>query len=101
VSTDPDHRFDLAVQLNDLDMALEIVREGPQLGSEAKWKSVGDKALDAWKMDLAEECFTKAADLSSLLLIYTSLNDRDGMEKLAKLAGERPSSLLQLVHPNA
>ncbi len=89
VSTDPDHRFDLAVQLNDLDMALDIVREGPQAGSEAKWKNVGDKALAAWKMDLAQECFTNAADLPSLLLICTSLNDRTGMEKLAKLAASK------------
>lgn len=89
VSTDPDHRFDLAVQLNDLDMALDIVRDSPQAGSEAKWKSVGDKALAAWKMDLAQECFTNAGDLPSLLLICTSLNDRDGMEKLAKLAASK------------
>lgn len=88
VATDPDQRFDLAIQLNDLDVALELVRASPEAGSEAKWRTVGDKALAAWKMDLAEECFTKANDLPALLLIFSSMGDRPGMERLAKKACE-------------
>jgi len=86
VATDPDQRFDLAVQLNDLDLALELVRAVPESGSEGKWRIVGDKAMDAWRMDLAEECYGKAGDLAALLLIYTSLGDRAGLEKLAHSA---------------
>lgn len=86
VSTDPDHRFDLAISLNDLETALSIVRAGPEAGSQAKWKMVGDKALAAWQMDLAQESFEKAGDLPALLLLYTSLSDRSGMERLAKQA---------------
>lgn len=86
VSTDPDHRFELAVGLNDLDKALALVREAPKQGSEEKWKIVGDKALEAWNMELAVECFENAADLTSLLLIYTSIGDRAGMEKLGRTA---------------
>lgn len=86
VSTDPDHKFDLAIQLDDLETALDLARSSPDVGSEPKWKTVGDKALAAWKIDLAEECFKKASDFGALLLIYTSIGDREGTEWLAKTA---------------
>ena len=86
VSTDPDHRFDLAISLNDLETALSLVRSLPESGSQSKWKVVGDKALAAWQMDLAQEAFEKASDLPALLLLFSSLSDRNGMGRLAKLA---------------
>ena len=89
MSTDPDHKFDLAISLNDLETALALVRAAPPAGSEAKWKVVGDKALAAWQMDLAQESFEKANDLPALLLLFTSLSDRAGLERLAKLAQAR------------
>ncbi|WWC89710.1 uncharacterized protein L201_004635 [Kwoniella dendrophila CBS 6074] len=89
VSTDPDHRFDLAISLNDLETALNLVRSSPEAGSQAKWKIVGDKALSAWQMDLAKESFEKAGDLSALLLLFTSLSDRKGLENLAITAKEK------------
>jgi hypothetical protein len=89
VSTDPDHRFDLAISLNDLETALDLVRAAPEAGSQAKWKLVGDKALSAWQMDLAQESFEKANDLPALLLLYTSLSDRTGLGRLATTATEK------------
>lgn len=89
MSTDPDHRFDLAISLNDLETALDLVRAAPEAGSQAKWKLVGDKALSAWQMDLAQESFEKAGDLPALLLLFTSLSDRKGMERLAQTALEK------------
>nr|XP_019042589.1 coatomer beta' subunit [Kwoniella bestiolae CBS 10118]OCF21519.1 coatomer beta' subunit [Kwoniella bestiolae CBS 10118] len=89
VSTDPDHRFDLAISLNDLETALSLVRSSPEAGSQSKWKVVGDKALAAWQMDLAQEAFEKAGDLSALLLLFTSLSDRKGLERLGSLAKEK------------
>ena len=86
VSTDPDHKFDLAIALNDLETALTLVRVAPTPGSEAKWKVVGDKALAAWQMDLARESFEKAGDLPALLLLFTSLSDRKGLQSLAESA---------------
>lgn len=65
------------------------MRAAPEAGSQAKWKVVGDKALSAWQMDLAQEAFEKAGDLPALLLLFTSLSDRAGMERLAKLALSR------------
>lgn len=89
VSTDPDHRFDLAIALNDLETALDLVRSAPEAGSQPKWKVVGDKALEAWQLDLAQEAFEKANDLPALLLLLTSLSDRAGLERLASTAREK------------
>ncbi|KAL1874929.1 hypothetical protein VTK73DRAFT_10355 [Phialemonium thermophilum] len=83
VATDPEHRFELALTLHQLDIALEIAKEADV---EHKWKIVGDAALKAWDVGLAAECFNHAKDLSSLLLIYTSTSDREGIAKLAEQA---------------
>lgn len=42
--------------------------------------------MAAWQLDVAEECFTHATDLSGLLLLYSSLGDVEGLIKLAQLA---------------
>ncbi|GAA5944224.1 coatomer subunit beta' [Sporobolomyces koalae] len=89
ISTDPDHKFDLAIQLDDLETALRIARDSPHLGSQSKWRTVGDRALAGWKVQLAEECFKQANDLSALLLVYTSTGDRDGLARLKDLAVEQ------------
>jgi len=83
VATDPEHRFDLALSLNNLPIALEIARE---TNLEHRWKTVGDAALAGWDIALAEECFTIAKDLGSLLLLYTSTANSDGLRKLVEQA---------------
>ncbi|SCV72626.1 BQ2448_4163 [Microbotryum intermedium] len=107
VSTDPDHKFDLAIQLDDLDTALALARSSPHLGSQSKWRTVGDRALASWKIQLAEECFKMANDLSALLLIYTSTGDRQGLSELKDLASKSGlnniafACALQLSEPTA
>ncbi|KAG7143210.1 hypothetical protein HYQ45_000461 [Verticillium longisporum] len=112
VATDSEHKFELALGLNQLDIALELAREADvehkwktvgdaaltanqldialELAREAdvehKWKTVGDAALTAWDVALAQECFTHAKDLGSLLLLYSSTADREGLTKLAEQA---------------
>jgi coatomer subunit beta' len=85
VATDPEHKFDLALALNQLDTALELARAADV---EHKWKTVGDSALAAWDVALAAECFTHAKDLGSLLLLHSSTGDREGLAALAKQAQE-------------
>ncbi|KAK0443982.1 coatomer protein [Desarmillaria tabescens] len=80
VTTDPDHKFDLSLQLDDLDTAVEIARSIPELEAEAKWKSLGDRALTVWRFDLARESFEKANDLSALMLLLLAIGDRDGLK---------------------
>eukprot|EP01114_Cavostelium_apophysatum_P002894 TRINITY_DN1259_c0_g1_i4.p1 TRINITY_DN1259_c0_g1~~TRINITY_DN1259_c0_g1_i4.p1 ORF type:complete len:752 (-),score=191.69 TRINITY_DN1259_c0_g1_i4:1154-3091(-) len=86
VSVDPDHRFELAVQLGQLDIAHDIAKVA---ASEQKWKQLGDLALSNAKMELAEQCMLSADDINGLLLLYTSSGNSTGVEKLAALAVEK------------
>ncbi len=95
VTTDPDHKFDLALQLDDLDSALEIVRSVPDTEAETKWKAVGDRALAVWRFDLARECFEKAGDLNALMLLLLSTGDKAGLRQLAIKAGLPSTSILE------
>ncbi|KAJ3966445.1 coatomer WD associated region-domain-containing protein [Lentinula raphanica] len=105
IATDPDHKFDLALQLDDLDTALEIVQAESEVSlptppeleptptksteinpeSITKWKALGDRALAAWRFDLAKECFENAGDLSALMLLLMSMGVQ-GEDELLKLA---------------
>lgn len=85
VATDPEHRFDLALALQQLDVAHEIAR---QANADHKWKTLGDAALAAWDFSLAEQCFLSARDLGSLLLLYTSTSNAAGLRQLTQKADE-------------
>lgn len=85
VATDPEHKFDLALALSQLDIALELAR---QADVDHKWKTVGDAALSGWDVTLAAECFTHAKDLGSLLLLHSSTGNREGLSALATQAQE-------------
>ena len=87
MTTDPDHKFDLALSLDDLDTALEIARTVPDNEADVKWKALGDRALAVWRFDLARECFEKANDLSALMLLLLSVGDKEGLNDLAEKAG--------------
>jgi coatomer subunit beta' len=85
IATDSEHRFELALGLGQLQIALQLAREADV---EHKWKIVGDAALTSWNLALAVECFKHARDLSSLLLLYTSSADTSGLRELATSAKE-------------
>lgn len=85
VATDAEHRFDLALSLGNLPIALDIARTADV---EHRWKTVGDAALSAWDVNLALECFTNAKDLGSLLLLHTATSDAEGLRSLAAKAKE-------------
>ncbi|CAN6456322.1 unnamed protein product [Victoria cruziana] len=83
VATDPNYKFDLAVQLGRLEVAKAIAVE---VQGESKWKQLGELAMSTGKLEMAEECMVHAMDLSGLLLLYSSLGDAEGISKLAALA---------------
>jgi len=83
IATDSEHKFELALSLGHLDIALELAREA---NAEHKWKTVGDAALAGWDVALAAECFVNAKDLGSLLLLHSSTGDREGLAALARQA---------------
>lgn len=87
LTTDADHKFDLAITLNDVESALSIARTTPAPENEAKWKVVGDRALSTWRFDLAKECFLNAGDVSSLFLLHLATGDRTALSELARSAG--------------
>ncbi|GMH15955.1 hypothetical protein Nepgr_017796 [Nepenthes gracilis] len=86
VATDPDYRFELAIQLGKLEVANEIATE---VQSESKWKQLGELAMSTGKLQMAEECLTNAMDLSGLLLLYSSMGDAEGIFELGILAREQ------------
>ena len=51
------HRFDLAIQLGDLDTAYGLAKES---GSEQKWKQLAELATNQAKFDLAQQCLHEA-----------------------------------------
>ena len=85
VATDSEHKFDLALALGQLPIALELAKE---VDVEHKWKTVGDAALAAWDVALAAECFVNAKDLGSLLLLHSSTGDEEGLRALATQASD-------------
>ncbi|TVU08045.1 hypothetical protein EJB05_41430, partial [Eragrostis curvula] len=92
IATDPNYRFDLAVQLGNLEIAkawctsIEIAVEAR---SESKWRQLGELAMSTGKLQMAEDCLLQATDLSGLLLLYSSLGDAEGVTKLASMAKEQ------------
>jgi len=76
ITPDLEHKFELAITLNDVQVAKTIAEE--QESSE-KWRKVGDIALSRGMFTLAEECFEKSNDVNSLLLFYSSYGDEHGL----------------------
>lgn len=87
LAQDPEFRFDLAVRLGRLDVASELAEKG-EAASDHKWRLLGDRALADWKFSLAEKCFWRGNDLTSLLLLYTASGNASGLERLAQAATE-------------
>ncbi|EGC32525.1 hypothetical protein DICPUDRAFT_49561 [Dictyostelium purpureum] len=102
VSTDLDHRFELAIQLENLQIAHEIALKSE---SETKFKHLGDLALQIGDIKLAENCLKKAEDLPGLLLLYSSVGNLEGMKELSILAEEKGqtniSFICNLLIPNS
>lgn len=76
ITPDQDHKFDLAISLNKHEEAFEIAEEQQNV---EKWKKVGDVALLMGIFSLAETCFKKSKDYSSLFLFYSSYGDEEGV----------------------
>lgn len=81
---DEEHKFDLAVSLNKIRDAYEIALNDPH--NYEKLRKVGDISLKIGDINLAENCYLKSNDYNSLLLIYSSLGDSEGMKTVAELA---------------
>lgn len=82
VSTDSEHRFDLALQIGHLKTAIELAREteNPQ-----KWSQLAEVATKQNQFDLVKECLERANDFGGLLLLATSSGDTNMVRNLGEL----------------
>mmetsp|Transcript_33340 Transcript_33340/g.37915 ORF Transcript_33340/g.37915 Transcript_33340/m.37915 type:complete len:936 (+) Transcript_33340:59-2866(+) len=93
VTTDTDHKFDLAIELGQIDIALELLQQTPEEDKDStdtmtKWKKLSDSALKETNLELCEAASIASNDFSGLLLLYSATGNLEGMEKLAMLAAD-------------
>ena len=93
VTQDPDHKFDLSLELGHVDTAHQILLETPEEDKEstdthAKWKRLSDAALKDTNLELCESASISSHDFSGLLLLYSATGNLAGIERLAGLASE-------------
>ncbi|KAF4525282.1 hypothetical protein B566_EDAN009365 [Ephemera danica] len=84
VSTDPEHKFELALQLGELNAALDLARDA---GSQHKWRQLAELALARGQFKLAEECLANAQDFGGLLLLASSSCNAEMVQQLEVMAG--------------
>jgi coatomer subunit beta' len=85
VSSDPEHRFELAVQLGDLKVAYDLALDAQ---SEQKWKQLAELATSRSQFVMAQDCLHRAQDFGGLLLLATSSGNADMVNKLGEAASE-------------
>jgi coatomer subunit beta' len=97
VTQDDAHKFDLALGLDDLDgahaLALKLAPSDPANPeavsvSPDTWRTLGDAALSVWRIELARDAYSRAGDLSALLLLLLSTGDRAGLADVATRAAK-------------
>lgn len=93
VTQDPDHKFDLSLELGHVDTAHQILLDTPDEDKEStdtqtKWKRLSDAALKDTNLKLCEAASIASNDFSGLLLLYSAIGNYSGMERLAVLATE-------------
>lgn len=96
VSRDPDHKFELALELEHVELARQLLDETHELNSgtteyQTKWKRLGNLALSRSDLSLAETCAKNAVDLPGLLMLYTACGNREGIASLATEAATHGS----------
>lgn len=86
VSTDPEHRFDLALSLHDTKTAYDLALEAQ---SDLKWKQLADLATSLSEFEVAEQCFSNAQDYSALLLLATSSGNASMVRKISEMSRQK------------
>ncbi|MFT7803266.1 coatomer subunit beta' [Arapaima gigas] len=81
VSSDPEHRFELALQLGELKIAYQLAVEAE---SEQKWKQLAELAIGRCQFSLAQECLHHAQDYGGLLLLATASGNAGMVSRLAE-----------------
>ncbi|XP_005099692.1 coatomer subunit beta' [Aplysia californica] len=85
VTCDPEHKFELSIQLCDLRSAYDLAKESQ---SEQKWKQLAELAVRRCEFGLAQECLHQAQDYGGLLLLASSAGNKDMVGRLGEAAGK-------------
>ncbi len=93
VTTDHDHKFDLALELGMISVAHELLLDTPEedknmIETMTKWKRLSDAAMKESDFELCEAASIASDDYPGLLLLYSSLGNLEGMERLAVMAAD-------------
>uniref|UniRef100_A0A0N5AKD2 Coatomer subunit beta' n=1 Tax=Syphacia muris TaxID=451379 RepID=A0A0N5AKD2_9BILA len=80
VSTDPEHRFELALGLGELQLAHDLAMTAD---SEEKWRALSQAATLKSDLKLAAECLGRAKDFGGQLLLATSAGSPYLLKNLA------------------
>lgn len=94
VTCDPEHKFELALQLGDLKIAYQLAKEAE---SEQKWKQLAELATSRCEFGLAQDCLHQAQDFGGLLLLASAAGNAQMVNKLgqtAETAGENNVAFL-------
>lgn len=86
ITTDPGHKFDLAVSLKNLDISYQLAEEEE---SDDKRKQVADLAVAECNFELAAKCLKRTKDSAGLLLLASATNDKMMYEEVSAMAKER------------
>ncbi len=91
VTTDPDHKFDLAMELGQIEVGHQLLLETPEedkdsTETESKWKRLSDAALKETNLELCEAAALASHDYSDLLMLYSAVGNLASMERLAEAA---------------
>ncbi|XP_068601820.1 coatomer subunit beta'-like [Brachionichthys hirsutus] len=81
VSADPEHKFDLALQLGEVEIAYQLALEAE---SEQRWRQLAELATAKCQYSLAQECLSHARDYGGLLMLATTSGNAGMVDKLAK-----------------
>ena len=92
ISTDVEHKFELALSLNKLDLAAHLIGEMKQNESlEVYHRLIGDKALETGNIPLATNSFIAANDAESLLLIASCTGETRLLERVLTMPKAAPN----------
>ncbi|KAJ3425096.1 coatomer subunit beta'-1 [Anaeramoeba flamelloides] len=83
LAKDPEQKFELAIELGKIEIAEQVADEN---GTNRMWAKLSDLALEKGDLCLAEKAMLAMNDLNGLLLLYTSVGDRKGIERLGNTA---------------
>jgi len=94
IATDPDLKFELALQLNKLGTAYGLAKEAD---SDEKWRQLGDSGLRNGEVGLARECLINAQDLGGLLSVCVATGDRAGLANVAAKAKDEGQNNISFI----